>query len=88
MFFGGGGRGGFPFGGFDDDDDGPFGGGGFPGQRGPPKDVDTQKLYDILGVPKDAEMSKIKVAYRKLAIKHHPDKGGDPEKVSVNQINF
>jgi hypothetical protein len=32
--------------------------GGFPGMpgRGPPKDVDTQGLYDELGVAKDASM--------------------------------
>lgn len=77
MFFGGGG---FPFGGFDDDDEGGFHGHG--GRGGPAKDVDTQKLYDIIGVPKDATFDQIKKAYRKLAIKHHPDKGGDQAKVS------
>ena len=64
-----------------DEDDFP-GMGGFPGQGGPPKDVDTQKLYDVIGVDKKASMDEIKKAYRKLAIKNHPDKGGDPEKVS------
>lgn len=53
----------------------PGGSGGFPG--GPEKDVDTQKLYDTLGVSKDADEKEIRKAYRKLAVKHHPDKGGD-----------
>jgi DnaJ family protein A protein 2 len=49
--------------------------GGMPGRGG--GDVDTQKLYDVLGVDKDADAKEIKKAYRKLAVKHHPDKGGD-----------
>ncbi len=34
--------------------------------------------YNTLGVPRDADQDTIKRAYRKLAMKHHPDKGGDP----------
>ena len=36
-------------------------------------------LYARLGVSKDAESSEIKKAFKKLAMTHHPDKGGDPE---------
>lgn len=37
-------------------------------------------LYDILGVSKDADTNEIKKAFKKAAMTHHPDKGGDPEK--------
>jgi hypothetical protein len=35
----------------------------------------------VLGVPKTSTDAEIKKAFRKLAMTHHPDKGGDPEKV-------
>jgi DnaJ homolog subfamily A member 2 len=41
------------------------------------KDVDTQQLYDVLGVPKEATEQDIRKAFRKLTLVHHPDKGGD-----------
>lgn len=36
-----------------------------------------KNLYDVLAIAKDATAEQIKKAYRKLAMKHHPDKGGD-----------
>jgi len=38
-------------------------------------DFDPQKnYYDILGVAEDANDDDIKKAYRKLAMKYHPDR--------------
>jgi curved DNA-binding protein CbpA len=36
--------------------------------------------YEILGIDKNSTDSDIRKAYRKLAVQHHPDKGGDAEK--------
>lgn len=51
------------------------------------KDVDTEGYYKFLGVTKDATSKDLKKSYRKMAMKLHPDRGGDPDKFKeLNKI--
>ena len=52
------------------------GGGGRPAKR----EVDNKGLYKALEIEPTADESEIKRAFRRMAMTHHPDKGGDPEK--------
>ncbi|KAK7703762.1 hypothetical protein SLS57_010799 [Botryosphaeria dothidea] len=52
---------------------------------GPPLPPDP---YVALGVPKDATPAAIKAAYRKLALKTHPDKFPDPVLKAERQAEF
>lgn len=40
----------------------------------------STRLYEILEVEPSSSQEEIKRAYRKMALQHHPDKGGSPER--------
>lgn len=45
-------------------------------------------LYEILGITKDASDDDIKRAYRKLALKCHPDKNLENDPVKTERVGF
>tara|TARA_X000000368_G_scaffold84124_1_gene63678 strand:+ start:4070 stop:5248 length:1179 start_codon:yes stop_codon:yes gene_type:complete len=50
--------------------------------------MSNTELYTTLGINKTATETEIKKAFRKLALKEHPDKGGDPEKFKKIQSAY
>jgi len=41
--------------------------------------VDNESYYKLLGVDKNSTEREVKKAFKKMAMKHHPDRGGDEE---------
>jgi DnaJ-class molecular chaperone len=50
--------------------------------------LSMKNYYQILGIDPSATADEIKRAYRKLASKHHPDKGGDKTKFQEIQAAY
>ena len=42
--------------------------------------MSKRDYYEVLGVKKDASADELKKAFRKAAVEHHPDRGGDEAK--------
>lgn len=45
-----------------------------------PQVDEKEAAFKELGIPKGSSMGQIRKAYLKMALQHHPDKGGDQEK--------
>eukprot|EP00569_Conticribra_weissflogii_P008948 CAMPEP_0171363264 /NCGR_PEP_ID=MMETSP0879-20121228/3246_1 /TAXON_ID=67004 /ORGANISM="Thalassiosira weissflogii, Strain CCMP1336" /LENGTH=96 /DNA_ID=CAMNT_0011870381 /DNA_START=280 /DNA_END=566 /DNA_ORIENTATION=+ len=50
----------------------------------PTPNLNSSDYYQILGCPRNADEDTLKKAYRKLAVKWHPDKNPDSEEATKN----
>ena len=57
----------------------------FRGYAALPPPSDGEPWWDVLGVPQDCRLDVAREAHRTLAIKHHPDAGGDVDRMA--QVN-
>lgn len=46
------------------------------------------KPHEVLGLPATATKDEAKEAYRRLAMQHHPDRGGDVEQFQAIKVAY
>jgi hypothetical protein len=51
----------------------------------PSRETATPDFYKVLGVERGASAQEIKAAYRKLSLKHHPDRVGEKDKEEATE---
>ena len=54
----------------------------FRGYAALPPPRDGKPWWDVLGVPQDCRLDAARQAHRTLAVKHHPDAGGDVDRMA------
>jgi len=55
--------------------------------RGGSSDVEVAKARQVLGVSAEATIGEIRVVYKKLMLKHHPDRVPPPEREAANNLS-
>ena len=54
----------------------------FAGFAALPEGERVRRWYEVLGVDQHAPPDVIRAAYRELTLLHHPDRGGDPQRMA------